>query len=846
MKNKSFTLLGIFVAVLLVLSGCNFPGLSDKPGGSPAKKTTYTLEPAGGQVQAGDLALQFGQSSLPEPASIQIEQSASPAPEEDGVVAQSDTYHVTGLPPEFNGVVDVTVSIPAEILQAMDPSDPDRAGKISLLLGEPAYSPSGGGVTTAFAPLLDAQVDLEAKQIRARLDFSAPVAAGQGPASTGRNRPASVQQSGPLFDQWVKSPKDMYYMVRYYSNGLGETTIDKYQISFVTRRDDVGPLVDALKTVSQKLSQLGFDPQPITIYVEVPSWIHDYDGLFSWSLTRGYYVAIHPRLLQGGDEKLLLTTVGHELLHYAQLLTYKDLDIDPETYTSMDEATATWFESYLLSDPTFFDQLANNYSLYALYNPWFGGTHEEMQHAGYGASWYVTYLVNQYGDNFVRQAYNNGNPSGGKVAWALGLSDAYGIDNDLTFRQFLQAYFYNPDQVSPGLKTGEDYGEPTERILALQDTGGQLDFVPFQNKISTDAGTNFSTTKGKIQGDQAFYVIDPNPAFHIDRTLSSWNAYYVSLRVNKALIPQDKGQLQVSVSSSKPGSGVMVFAVARGDASRAHQALFGPENYLSSDTNSGTIIDNLSAGEGEGIYSEMDFILFNSGDEPSNVSLDVTFGLSFKPVFSSITCEGYFKTEVSYPPSEEAQCNYMPPGYSGCSDSVNPCNSSEGGGGGGGGGDVACLRMPDYCYQCMPDFGATFFYGLSTPGSSYMDNVVFDLQMDPDGNIIAFNWGQALFSGFNPVQTEFTGLPGAFTARYNISCPNVSVDKTPGYVAVNGSDIHFEVTDYGSGSYHDLQVTAVSGSGTWNLGHPVFGDTAVGTWSFHLGDAVYFSCSVQP
>jgi hypothetical protein len=167
-------------------------------------------------------------------------------------------------------------------------------------------------------------------------------------------------------------------------------------------------------------------------------------------------------------------------------------------------------------------------------------------------------------------------------------------------------------------------------------------------------------------------------------------------------------------------------------------------------------------------------------------------------------------------------------------------------GGGGGGGDVACLRMPDYCYQCMPDFGATFFYGLTTPGSSYMDNVVFDLQMDPDGNIIAFNWGQALFSGFNPVQTEFTGLPGAFTASYNISCPNVSVDKTPGYVAVNGSDIHFEVTDYGSGSYHDLQVTAVSGSGTWNLGHPVFGDTAVGTWSFHLGDAIYFSCSVQP
>jgi hypothetical protein len=214
-------------------------------------------------------------------------------------------------------------------------------------------------------------------------------------------------------------------------------------------------------------------------------------------------------------------------------------------------------------------------------------------------------------------------------------------------------------------------------------------------------------------------------------------------------------------------------------------------------------------------------------------------------VFSYVILEGLLTVTSQRYEEVLDMCNPFPPGASGCMDTYNPCPEEGGGGGGGGGGDdVACLKMPDYCYKCKPDFGATYFFSLLDPERMYISpsTTRFFIDIDPKGYILRFDWGYS-FGGERPEQTEFTSEPGSFHTRWNLFNPNLE-GKTPGYIIVDGSGISFNVTEIKfSDEDSEFEVTDLKGSGTWEIGHPLFGATGSGTWAF---DYPYFSYTVNP
>jgi len=215
------------------------------------------------------------------------------------------------------------------------------------------------------------------------------------------------------------------------------------------------------------------------------------------------------------------------------------------------------------------------------------------------------------------------------------------------------------------------------------------------------------------------------------------------------------------------------------------------------------------------------------------------------PVYASVTLEGLLTVTSRRHEEVLDMCNPFPPGASGCMDTYNPCPEEGGGGGGGGGGDdVACLKLPDYCYKCMPDYGATYFFSLLDPERMYISpsTTRFFIDVDPKGYILRFDWGYS-FGGERPEQTEFTSEPGSFHTRWNLFNPNLE-GKTPGYIIVDGSGISFNVTEIKfSDEDSEFEVTDLKGSGTWEIGHPLFGATGSGTWAF---DYPYFSYTVNP
>jgi hypothetical protein len=185
-----------------------------------------------------------------------------------------------------------------------------------------------------------------------------------------------------------------------------------------------------------------------------------------------------------------------------------------------------------------------------------------------------------------------------------------------------------------------------------------------------------------------------------------------------------------------------------------------------------------------------------------------------------------------------SMCNPFPPGVSGCIDTYTLCPEE------GGGGDVACLKMRDYCYKCKPDFGAAYFFSLLDPERMYisMSTARFNIDVDLMGYVLRFDWGY-FFGGERPEQTEFTSEPGGFHTRWNLFNPSLE-GKTPGRIIVDGSGISFNVAEIKfTDEDSELEVTDLKGSGTWEIGHPLFGATGSGTWAFEYP---YFSYTVNP
>jgi hypothetical protein len=778
-KFRKILVAGIVIYLFLV--GCKLTTHLQDGKNEEAKTTTASIDSAGGAIELNDLKVVVGKNNLMKSTAVTIEEMI-PTDSEDGeITVQSSTYHLRDLPSDFSGNVQITFTIPDEVLEFIDRSDPDRAKKIVLMLGEDSYSRTGGGLVNLFAPMLDAEVDIDSKQVTTQIDFS----------GLAKSDAAQKMAAPNMTEWWETTPKNLYFKV--VGDVFWNSTRNGNFSVYFPNNTYAGSMVDALIEAQSKVESLGLQVGPLPVYLEKPG---NMDGLFSWSMLRGYYMAINPSLLESGMERSLRVTVGHELMHYAQLLTYQDQG-DWDTYNSLDEAIAIWFESYVLSDPNYVNELADEHILTFLYNPWFSGSDQETRRAGYGASWYVHYLTNLYGTDFVTQAYN-GNHVGGKASWALGVLDAYGINNDLAFRQFLSAFVIHANQVSPALAGAQHYDDVFERRVVLEElANGPVAFTAWENGIPTDAETGFGSSEGTIVGSPLEYTFDPEPEFSISRTLSPWNGYYIFLRVVPSLYPFDEGQLDVDVSTTERNSGVMLYAIPKGGDESNAVALNGPEDYLASETKDFAIVDSISSTDGGGEYSGIVLILFNSGDQESSIALNVTFA----PAKPAVLRGEAIATSWTYPENTcDLDCCYPftdPP----------ECVSQAGGGAGGDGdSNEACNKpcpvVPEWCYWCSDRNGATSLINLAREYNPPLEIVV-----DADGEV-SVSYFHVYGDPGEPISHSSSN--GSFQTEWVIDDFN------------GNPNIHLTMRG---------NANASSGSGTWTLSYDGIGEMVSGTWS---------------
>lgn len=800
MKSPFLRLLSVICAMVLLIASCNLPSKTAPEAGGVKKTTTVELLPGGAAVELDEIVVELSSSNISSGTTLTINRSSSEPVEDVQTLAQSDTYEITNLPVDFDGEIQVVFEIPREVLSSLDKTDPDQANKISLMAGVDGYSRTAGGEVNLFLPVLDAQVDLDAKTITTTLKQM---------NDTQADLDAKLASKIPInrnaqFTYWDITPNSVRFKV--VTNALSwnhtsyATEHGSYNIYF--QGGDFGASLDALMHAVDKteeaLTALKFKPVPLNIYVGNPG--SGNDGAFSYSSYYGYNITIKPTLVKGERPNEPLLTYGHEMLHYMQLLSYPN-GVDRDSFTSLDEATAVWFESFVSGNENYRSGLADQHLVTAMSTPWFSGGSVEMQRAGYGASWYVQYLVRNYGTDFIKQAYS-GTHMTGQVSWSMGMMETFNELNEREFPKFLADLYIHPEKVSSGLTEGGSYyGDLFKNYILLKSTDDvQVSFSPNGEGIPKDANTMIDLLSGTISGERPPdpYTIEPVPTLILNRTLSPWNGYAFSIKMDASLHPYDEGQLDVRLTNGNPGSGMMIFAVPLQGFLNNAVAIKGPDDVMTGESFDPIVVNSVSTGNNTGKYKEVFFILFNAGDNDA----DMTVQVEFKPIQSTLLRGTLNPTNMMF---RENPCAAL----SNCYPYANPpaCVSESAGGMGDCGESctvpLPCPQVPEFCYWCSQTVGASQFAG------GYVDSspsLAFTL--NKKGEIEPF---ESPFT-YQPVDPDIQyGSGGTFTMTWIENDINQQPYIT---VTIQGTIDH----SGGSGSWRfDYSGVGTMFSGDWQM-----------------------------
>lgn len=784
-------ILSLFFITCIFLSACSLGGGPAPSADGVLGSTSADIDAAGGSIKLKDMTVNIEPGGLGSPVTLTLERIASEPSTDPGVDAQSDTYVLNNLPYDFAGTLNLIFNIPAYVLNAGTAGESDQAGNISLIVGEEAYSRSGG-IVTSFSVLPEAQVDLAAKKIYAQINCNQN-ARGNGT----RHLASPVNQ--PFFQTAftaVTSTK-IYFKI---NHGLiwDSITHNQYTLYF-PENTDVTPIVDAIDLANSKLGELGFTPEPISIYVEDPG--NGMLGLFTWGPWRGYQIRVKPSLVTGADEGLNVV-IGHELLHYAQMRRYEYKTVSLDSFGSVDDAIAMWFESNLLSDSSYSDQLTNQNIETFLSKPWFSGSELEMRSAGYGASWFIHYMVTTYGTNFIEYTYDPGSDLlTGEDSLQEAVERASGKGMEIVWPEFLEAFVFRSDQVSAALQPASARIETprSSRNLVKSTIGdNQVEFKLYKAD-ETESGTTVNATAGtlKIPAPPEPASYDPKPKIVYERTLTPWNGYLINLYVDPSMSPYPHGQMEITVSTTASmNSGMTVYAFRSG--TRDPETIAGPDDALLINGKSTIVVNDVGWNGSEAKYSQVALILFNAGYEDATMTVTVEFNFNQETTLVGNAIPLFW----NFP---ENTCD-----FSCCTGYTNPPQCVLDYIGGGGEGDPIplqcqknCPEYPEFCYWCSPNNGATILVDMMRESAGRS----LSITTDPEGKIINVAF---------PLFMEKQGEP-------NITL-NPDGSFTVTWLAKDGQDREaIEIR-------MDGKITEGSGEGTWEVSYIGVGAFFSGTW----------------
>ncbi len=611
----------------------------------------FVLDGIGGVYQMGAMTLEIGPNNLGQQLLVKLTEYDMPL--EAGITDQTSLFRLEGLPAEFRGELHTRINLTQSLLDTLDRGDAEAAKSLTFYLGSYSYATSVGDLTFSMVPV-EVEIDLVMGQASTVVQFGY----GQGQVS-GNVMASMIMPAGVELVTYVSNTENDVFFIVINDGGQEQVVSDHFVIHYPSsyNYEQVLPLLDQLEWVYQDLMAMGWawpidyqvgqsmgtrlvldglfkvyiqdcDPKA---YVYFGRTTGECSGLFKDSIVTGVHVLIHPRTLEG-DVRTMKATVGHELMHAAQYAFHigrvgrsgfssrekLGLDGGADSWKMLDEAVATWYEQRAAGDDNLIPGVASLHADFYTYPWFFDRDRKTAEHAGYGASWFIHYLVRHHGANFILEAYKAQHTTGGGDALIHGLQVS-GVSQSLTgtlFPGFLDDYFLETHTFAHGLSGTNHFQYLSSRVLSMGVNRRRLTFNP-TGTLSRSA--QVSTSPGTIvnlgNGEQA---LSTPATVTVTATLpASMTAYYFHYDVPSDGASWQEGQV-ITINSS--GGAVLVFGDSKDDWLVEYANVSNPLDDI------GRRELTIDATE----YHRFYFILFNdsplSNSVPQDVSVTIKYG----------------------------------------------------------------------------------------------------------------------------------------------------------------------------------------------------------------------------
>jgi hypothetical protein len=320
------------------------------------------------------------------------------------------------------------------------------------------------------------------------------------------------------------------------------------------------------------------------------------------------------------ERREVAATAGHELFHFVQFLYEPQLAYSKatglfgRTFHWLEEASAVWFEPTAVDEPDFLPAIAAN-NIAFVRTPLYFPAADSAQDHGYGASLFLRFLTQKYGDQLIGEIWRRAGTNNYSETGAEALDEALHIYNGLEsstsmeWVDFLEEYFTRSSRLAPEL----DVSGLTTKAAVLK-----AEAVTEQDDVKLSFLHNLKDFQA-VASDGWLKAETP-ATLKVQFPLKSLSAeaFRISFKNDDATqhALSAPGQVRISVDSPE-WSGVLVYGVPRGSDTTTVVPLAGaPWNFMSSgDSGAGQgaqlIVDGVSHPNGSGDYSGLLLIPFN-------------------------------------------------------------------------------------------------------------------------------------------------------------------------------------------------------------------------------------------
>jgi len=796
MKKTKFPLLLLTLLGLMMACSLPFPA---GPSGE-AGHGSFTLSGSETDFEYDGIKIAIRRDEPGEDIPLRFKTLPDPDPpsnEEEGTYT-SEIYILEDFPQDFQGTLEIRFPLPQEVLD-LKAANPDEY-RIQALVGSVADPEQQPKMDIA----LPFDVDIDQNQGEAILILEAD------PDRPNFSRRSSLSQDGTYVHDGV---------IVQISSGWGSTVYaetDHFIFKTNSFRDNsisLHLLAEAEKAF-QMIEDMGIDmgkfadDDKFEVFL-VP--LEEEDGSFDTSWYKwDPYLAINSQKLQRNDDGSISelsndmrATIAHETFHIAHYVDHKRYN---DEFEWLDEATASWFEIYYMEKQYgITDHLSEiskanaNFFHYSQYN----ASQDNKSNIGYGAGIFIDYLVDQYGPDLVKDLFVKGNSVEDLMDSAL-----YDQDTGITYEWtlFLEKLVLLPEELTPA---------PGEIESKLRKDAILIGEEATEQGSKLTARTNMDSDLSVIDGinDPTGESIQPMK-FSFSVTLNELQAYPVVIRNDTKFLPQNPGQLVIEVDAPDY-AGVMVFGSNAKTIGTNTQLLAGERNYLTAGDLAGPPTMTISGFgyEGNPRYNRILLLAFNadaplSGEDPELITITVTYAPSspYQMVSDSMTVTRHIPEDM---------CQKMPPGADSCVDDP-PCSKNGGSSSGGVITDdmTACLDIPDWCYECDPDYPANQLnYG-------YDEEIKMTLEMNGAGEIVGMRdwYGPWMYYASGDVPNEPEIEHNTSTGAFRITFPGLfllDLDR----INPNGYLIYEGI------------IEGDQAKGTWELGYEGAGTFVSAEWT---------------